>query len=152
MGGKGGKIVEADETFIGKKKDVPIGPSFHHKHAVLTLIDRNSGEARSFRVDRVDAFAVVPIVRQNVARESAMATDEAKHYAQLKQDYHHVAVHHAREEWAIEEFQQLRELFFDFKCGMRGIYQHCSEKHLHAARALKGAKGRRLTYRTAGPD
>ena len=120
MGGKGGKTVEADETFIGKKKDVPIGPSFHHKHAVLTLIDRNSGEARSFHVDS-GRFRGRPIVRQNVARESAMATDEAKHYAQLK-DYHHVAINHAREEWAIEEFphQQLRELFFDFQARHAG--------------------------------
>ena len=80
----GGGIVEADETFIGRKKDVPIGRSFHHKNAVLTLVDRSSGEARSFHVDKVDAFAVVPIVRQNVAREAAIVTDEAKHYSQLK--------------------------------------------------------------------
>lgn len=56
---------------------------------------------------------------------------------------------------------------------MKGIYQHCSEKHLHrylaefdfrysnrvalgvddqerAARALTGVKGKRLTYRATG--
>ena len=60
-----------------------------------------------------------------------------------------------------------------FKRGMKGVYQHCSEKHLHryvaefdfrynnrvklgvddAARtdaALKGAVGKRLTYRPSG--
>jgi transposase-like protein len=63
--------------------------------------------------------------------------------------------------------------FSIFKRGMRGIYQHCGEKHLHrylaeynfrynhrvrlgfndgerAALAVKGATGKRLTYR--GPD
>jgi hypothetical protein len=58
-----------------------------------------------------------------------------------------------------------------FKRGMKGIYQHCAEKHLHrylaefdfrysnrvklgvndvarADRALKGAVGKRLTYQT----
>jgi hypothetical protein len=58
-----------------------------------------------------------------------------------------------------------------FKRGMKGIYQHCAEKHLHrylseidfrysnrvalgvndvarAERVLKGVKGKRLTYRT----
>jgi hypothetical protein len=63
--------------------------------------------------------------------------------------------------------------FSIFKRGMKGIYQHCSEKHLHrylaefdfrysnrvklgvndeqrAARAVIGAKGKRLTYRTTG--
>ena len=61
--------------------------------------------------------------------------------------------------------------FSVFKRGMRGTYQHCAEKHLHrylaefdfrynariklgmddeqrAIKALKGAKGKRLTYRT----
>ena len=61
--------------------------------------------------------------------------------------------------------------FSVFKRGMKGIYQHCSEKHLHrylaefdfryshrvrlgvddverTRRALKGIVGKRLTYRT----
>jgi hypothetical protein len=60
-----------------------------------------------------------------------------------------------------------------FKRGMKGIYQHCSEKHLHrylaefdfrysnrvrlgvddierSDRTLKGAVGKRLTYRATG--
>jgi ISXO2-like transposase domain len=65
------------------------------------------------------------------------------------------------------------ENFFSiFKRGMKSVYQHCSEKHLHrylaefdfrysnrsklgvedelrAERALRGIKGRRLTYRAA---
>lgn len=55
--------MEVDETFIGRKRDVPLGRGFHHKNAVLTLVDRSTGEARSFHVDQVDAFAIVPIVR-----------------------------------------------------------------------------------------
>jgi ISXO2-like transposase domain len=62
--------------------------------------------------------------------------------------------------------------FSIFKRGMKGIYQHCSEKHLHrylaefdfrynnrvrlgvndearTGRALKGMVGKRLTYRAA---
>jgi hypothetical protein len=60
--------------------------------------------------------------------------------------------------------------FSIFKRGMKGVYQHCAEKHLHrylaeydfrynhriklgfndmdrAARAISGAQGKRLTYR-----
>ena len=63
--------------------------------------------------------------------------------------------------------------FSIFKRGMKGVYQHASEKHLHrylaefdfrysnraalgvedqerAELALKGAKGKRLTYRRTG--
>jgi hypothetical protein len=61
-------------------------------------------------------------------------------------------------------------VFSIFKRGMKGVYQHCGEKHLHrylaefdfrynqrialgvndgerATRALSGMKGKRLTYR-----
>jgi transposase-like protein len=173
----GGGMVEADETFIGRKKGVPLGRAFHHKNAVLTLVDRTSGEARSFHVDQVDAFAVVPIVRQNVAREASIATDEAKHYSQLKQGFRHDSVNHGQEEWARGEIHTntVEGYFSVFKRGMKGTYQHCSEKHLHrylaqfdhrysnrvalgvddterATRALKGAKGKRLTYQTTRRD
>ena len=60
--------------------------------------------------------------------------------------------------------------FSIFKRGMKGVYQHCSEKHLHrylaefdfrysnriklgvddterTERAIRGAEGKRLTYR-----
>ncbi len=63
--------------------------------------------------------------------------------------------------------------FSIFKRGMKGVYQHCQEKHLHrylaefdfrysnrvklgvgdverAERALKGIVGKRLTYQTIG--
>ena len=153
------------------------GRAFHHKNAVLTLVDRTSGEARSFHVDQVDAFAIVPIVRQNVAREAAVVTDEASHYARLKGEFQHDSVNHGQEEWARGEIHTntVEGYFSVFKRGMKGTYQHCSEKHLHrylaefdhrysnrvalgvddterATRALKGAKGKRLTYRTAGRE
>lgn len=64
-------------------------------------------------------------------------------------------------------------VFSIFKRGMKGVYQHCGEKHLHrylaefdfrynqrvalgvsdtmrAARAIEGIKGKRLTYRSSG--
>ena len=67
----------------------------------------------------------------------------------------------------------LEGYFSVFKRGMKGVYQHCSEKHLHrylaefdfrynnrsalgcedgerATRAVKSAKGKRLTYRQPG--
>ena len=37
MGGEG-KVVEIDETFIGKKNDEPIRRGYAHKHAVMTLV------------------------------------------------------------------------------------------------------------------
>jgi transposase-like protein len=54
--------------------------------ATMTLIDRGTGEARSFHIDAVDGKTILPIVRSNVAKESSMATDEASHYAALNRE------------------------------------------------------------------
>ena len=172
MGGSQSKVVEADETFIGKKADVPKQRGYAHKHAVLTLIDRTSGEARSFHVDEANAANIVPIVRANVAKETTIATDEASHYNSLNREYYHATVNHSAEEWAVGEFHtNSAEGYFSlFKRSVRGTYSHISEKHLHrylaefdfrysnrvklgvddtkrTERALRGIEGKRLTYR-----
>jgi transposase-like protein len=54
FGGNRG-IVEVDETFIGKLKGVEKKRGFHHKMKVLTLVDRDSGKARTMVVDNVKA-------------------------------------------------------------------------------------------------
>lgn len=171
MGGAGG-FVEVDETFIGKKKDVKVQRGFAHKHAVMTLVARN-GEARSFHVDNVRANTLLPIIKANIAREAKIATDEATQYFDLKWHFaSHESVQHAKEEWArgTVHTNTVEGYFSIFKRGMKGVYQHCSEKHLHrylaefdfrynnrsalgvedterAMKAVKGAKGKRLTYR-----
>ncbi len=181
MGG-GGKVVESDETFIGRKKGVRKPKSgFGHKNVVLTLVERG-GKARSFHVDSTRAADVVPIVRQNVAREAKFVTDEASHYWEVGRDFaRHDAVNHGLEEYARYEHEAdgseyvihtntVEGYYSVFKRGMKGVYQHCSEKHLHrylseydfrynhrtalgyndperAALAIKNADGKRLTYR-----
>src|SRR5687767_2192118 len=46
--GHGGGAVEVDETFIGRKKGMPVRGAYHHKMAVLGLVDRDSGKCRFF--------------------------------------------------------------------------------------------------------
>jgi len=50
MGGSGG-IVEADETLIGREPGKPKKRAYHHKMKVLSLIDRETRQARSMVVD-----------------------------------------------------------------------------------------------------
>lgn len=79
MGGNGG-TVEADETYIGRLKGQPKRKAgFGHKNTVLTLVERG-GRARSFHVDNASVATVVPIVRENIAREAELMTDEATTY------------------------------------------------------------------------
>ena len=176
MGGDG-TPVEADETFIGRKEGETVSRGYAHKNAVLTLVERG-GEARSFHVQGVKKDDLAPIVRANIAREAHLMTDEANQYTQIGKEFaNHGKVDHSREEYAYRDRKtnivisvNAAEGFFSiFKRGMVGVYQHCSEKHLHrylaefdfrytnrikrgiddtarAAKIVKSAKGKRLMY------
>lgn len=173
MGGEGA-IVEIDETFIGQKKDMPKQRGYAHKHAVLTLVERG-GSARSFHVEGTGAADLLPIIKANVASGSHVMTDEAGQYAALGK---HFAAHdytrHGTGEYVrgLTHTNTVEGFYSVFKRGMKGIYQHCGEKHLHryvaefdfrysnrvrlgvndvqrADIALAGAVGKRLMYRTA---
>jgi transposase-like protein len=178
MGGSG-STVEIDETFIGRKPDVKARPGWvHHKHAVLTLVERG-GTARSLHIDAATKENILPIIRDNIARESHVMTDEAKRYAKLGDEFaKHDAVDHHRGEYGYTDRKTgtkvntntIEGYYSIFKRGMKGVYQHCSEKHLHrylaefdfrysnrsalgcedverADRMALGIVGRRLTYR-----
>jgi transposase-like protein len=171
--GSGGGAVEVDETFIGRIKGMPKKPGVSHKQAVLALIDRDTKQVRTFHIDEASASQIAPIVRQNISKEARMMTDEAKYYTVIGREVaSHETVDHSKEEWARGEVHTntLEGYFSVFKRGMKGVYQHCSEKHLHrylaefefrynnrarlgvtdgerAAKALRGIQGKRLTYR-----
>jgi transposase-like protein len=73
MGGEG-RIVEADETYIGRKDGVTPARGAQHKRAVLSLVERG-GSVRSFHIDKANAATVGPIVLANVRRETALMTE-----------------------------------------------------------------------------
>ena len=174
MGGEGA-VVEVDETFIGQKKDVPKRRGYAHKHAVLSLVERG-GKIRSFHVDGTKAADVMPIVKANVAKETRIMTDEAGQYAHIEKDFAgHEFVRHGAGEYARGDAHTntVESYYAVFKRGMKGVYQHCAEKHLHryvaefdfrhnnrvrlgvddarrTKAALAGAVGKRLTYKSSG--
>jgi len=185
MGG-GGKIVEADETYFGyvpeakrptkttrgtkfTKSGRP-GPS--GKRAILSLVERG-GSVRSFHVAVADQATVRGIVINNVDRESRLHTDESRLYhGSRKQFASHETVKHTAGEYVRGDVHvnSAEGYFSIFKRGMKGVYQHCKEHHLHrylaefdfrynhrialgfddtqrAAITIKGAEGKRLIYR-----
>jgi transposase-like protein len=77
--GGDGAVIEIDETFIGKKKDMPKRRGWAHKHAVMTLIERGpaGGKSRSFHVTGTAAADLLPIIKAHVASGSHIMTDEA---------------------------------------------------------------------------
>ena len=133
LGGAGG-IVEADEMFIGRKDGTIKRRGHGHKNAVLSLVNRNSGQVRSFHVEGTGAADIVPIIKANVAKETAMMTDEGGHYFTLGDHFaSHESVSHKADEYVrgVVHTNTVENFYSVFKRGMKGVYQHCSEKHLH---------------------
>jgi len=171
--GSGGGIVEVDETFIGRKRGMAKKAAHHHKMKVLTLVDRNSKQALSRVLSHLDLKEIVPIMRNNISKEAKLVTDEARHYGVIGREFaSHEHVTHGKAEYVRgETHTNTVEGFFSvFKRGMIGTYQHVGEQHLHrymaefdfrynnrtkagvdnagrAAKIIKGAQGKRLTYR-----
>jgi transposase-like protein len=138
MGG-GGQTVEVDETFIGKKEGFAKRKGWGHKNVVLTLVERG-GSARSFHVDSAAKEHIAPIVRENLARESRLMTDEAAQYTKLGHEFaDHQTVDHGRKEYGYTDrvtgfkahTNTVEGFYSVFKRGMVGVYQHCGEQHLH---------------------
>ena len=174
--GSNGGAVEVDETYIGYKRDVPTRRGTAHKHGVVALVDRESGQSRWFKIDSARAADIHPIVLNNISREARLMTDEAKMYRKIGREFaDHGTTTHARMEFVNPKDRTIHTntvegAFSIFKRGMRGVYQHCGEHHLHrylaeyefryntreangindrgrSVRALEGIVGKRITYR-----
>jgi transposase-like protein len=181
-----GKVVEADETYFGtipKAELMPRAPGKQARgrkagvgrpayRAVLALVERD-GTARTFHITQADQNTVHTIMRENIAKETAIHTDESGIYNIA--DWHfakHETVKHKAKEYVRDDVttNTVEGYFSIFKRGMKGIYQHCGEKHLHrylaeydhrynhraalgyndtdrTIAAIKGVGGKRLTYR-----
>lgn len=174
LGGEG-KVVEADETYIGKKdgkRKAQGAGGYAHKRTVLSLVERG-GKIRSFKIGSSKREHVGPVLHGNIDPATTLHTDGANVYKFT--GFPHEAVDHnseyVREGKSGKVHTNTLEGFFSvFKRGMVGTYQHCGEQHLQrylnefdfrmnyrsalgyedAARteiALTKIKGKRLTYR-----
>ena len=183
--GMGGATVEVDETFIGNDPDAPAPRKgkprgIKQMMKVVTLIERESGRARSIVIDRYKLTDIQRVLGENVHKEARLMTDESPMYKAMGETYRsHEAVNHTAGEYVRYDGDRyitsntVEGFFSVFKRGMKGVYQHCSKKHLHrylaefdfrysyraalgvddqerALWALRGVVGRRLTYRN--PD
>jgi transposase-like protein len=175
MGGGGGTI-EADEAFLGTdpklfvNKKGWVGGSGEKK--VLTVVERG-GRARSTAMASLRKDEIVRAM-DVASRDSHLKTDSAQHYRRLGLEFQsHAMVDHGAHEYVRGDTHTntVEGYFSIFKRGMRGIYQHCSEKHVQrylaefdfryshriamgvddkarADKALSGVVGKRLTYET----
>lgn len=175
MGGNGGEV-EVDETYIGRSRQKGLNErGYHHKMKVFSLVERRTGVSRSFVVEKVTLSEISPIIARNVHPETRLMTDEASVYKALGRGFTaHNVVNHGKGEYVRGDnhTNTIEGYFSIFKRGMKGVYQHCAEKHLHrylaefdfrytnriacgvndadrASIALAGIVGKRLKYETA---
>ncbi len=179
MGGSG-KIVEADETYFGDKDRVTKRTkrgkaSLSNKRSIVALVERG-GRARTFHVDQANKKSVREILVRNVYRETVLFTDESSLYTKTGREFAaHETVTHSAGEYARGDIHTntVEGYFSIFKRGMKGIYQHCAEAHLHrylaefdfrynnrsalgvedterTTKLIQQTGGKRLTYRRIG--
>jgi len=172
LGGEG-KTVEADETFLTNSPKTKRAPGRKRpKGQVLSLVER-SGPIRSIFLDQK---TVGPFIYRHVHRDSRLVTDKAPHY-KFPPVAKHESVDDSKFEWARGDVHvnTLEGYFSIFKRGLIGVYQHMSQAHIHRylaefdfrmnnrirlgiddvareAIAVRGAKGKRLTYQRTNSE
>ena len=138
---------------------------------VFALIDRG-GKVRSRHIGG-EMFDGIKDALKDVSRDANLQTDDARLYWNIGKHFaSHETVNHSRGEYARGNVttNTIKGYFSIFKRGMKGVYQHCDEAHLHrylaefdfrytnrialeiddtqrAVNALAGIGGKRLTYR-----
>jgi transposase-like protein len=138
MGGSG-KVVEADETFIGgkeKNKHVHIRNKKNiggmGKEAVFSLVERG-GKVRSQRVPSVSARTLRPILTEQIDAASSLMTDGAGQYRHMHKHFaRHEMVNHQIDEYVRgDAYTNTIEGYFSIlKRGIIGTYHHVSPQHL----------------------
>lgn len=172
IGGEG-KVVEGDETYVGgKARNVHNGKPVPEKRPVVALVERG-GEVRAKHVADVTAKTVREVVVTQVSRKSDLHTDDSLLYYWLGREFaKHQSVNHSKDEYVRGDVttNTVESFFAIVKRQMYGTHHAVSEAHLQryineiafrwnnreklgiddATRAnniLKGAAGKRLTYR-----
>jgi len=172
LGGRG-RVVESDETFVGgKKKNVHKGKPTPKKHAVHALVERG-GKVRASHIPDVSAKTLRKALAKHADRRSTLHTDDGLANLSIGKGFaKHMTVNHSQDEYFKDGVgvQSAESFFAILKRGVMGSFHSISEQHLQryvdefafrwdnrsalgvedaerARRMVKGAIGKRLTYR-----
>jgi transposase-like protein len=173
--GGGNLVVESDETYVGgSARNAHKGKPIPRKHAVVTLVERD-GQVRAKHVANVTAKNVKEHLNASVDKASYLMTDESKVYVKPAKAFSgHASVNHSQDEYVrlggFVHVNTAESFHAIIKRQMYGTHHAVSEHHLQryineiafkwnhrialgiddagrTAAAIKGAEGKRLTYR-----
>ncbi len=137
MGGEG-KIVEADETYIGgkeknkhRRKRVAGNIGGTGKEIAFALVERG-GKVRTQHIPEVSAKTLRPILVSQLDARTKLMTDDAGQYRHMHRDFTHAAVNHGIGEYVRGEAHTntVESYFAILKRGISGTYHHVSQQHL----------------------
>jgi transposase-like protein len=176
LGGAGGDL-ESDETYVGgKAKNVHKGKPEPKKHAVHALVERG-GRVRATHVADVTAKTLRSAMEKHADKRSVLHTDDGLTGLSVGKDFAASTTvnHSAGEYYRYKDgagIQSAEAFFAILKRGVMGSFHSVSEQHLQryvdefafrwntrsalgiedterASRMVKGATGKRLTYRAS---
>jgi transposase-like protein len=133
--------IEADTTFVGGKeknkhadKRTPGSQGGANKAVVLGIVERD-GELRAIHVPDAKAKTLQGEVLKNVAKGSAVLTDEDRSFIGLDRDYTHLSVNHSQGEYVrlggYVHTNTAESVWALLKRQIYGIHHWVSEKHLN---------------------
>lgn len=160
-------VVEADETYIGKKTNWKLAK--RSKTPVVALVQR-TGKVKTAIMPQVTARNMEYYLSKNVDEGAMLMTDQASWYRRPgKKFIIHKRVNHSKKEYVrgISHINTAESFFSLMKRGLYGTFHHVSVRHLRRYAeefefrwnnrlikdhevmdvALRGSEGRRLTFR-----
>lgn len=177
LGGNGKIVEVDETYIGGKEKNKHVGKRHSGrggvgKQVAFALVERG-GKVRSYHVANVTGETLRPIIVTQIDRASCLMTDEAGQYRHVGSEFaRHGKVNHGIDEYVRGDCHTntVEGYFSILKRGVIGTYHHVSKAHLkrylaefdfryneraalgvddaaRTTRAIKGADGKRLTYR-----
>jgi ISXO2-like transposase domain/Transposase zinc-ribbon domain len=131
--GGGGKIVEADETYIGGKYDKRRKRGPYEKQGVMGIVERG-GKIRTELISTPSKAVLIGKIREHVAQDvKIVMTDEATAYQKLGQHFPHAVVNHSALEFVrggVVHTNTVENHWSLLKRGIVGSFHKVSVKHL----------------------
>jgi transposase-like protein len=131
--GGAGKVVEADETWVGgRKRYVGQGRGYVNKTIVFGLVERG-GDVRMMPMGSVTSSGLGKALREHADVQSRLMTDGHINYTDVGKEFvSHERVDHSKNEYARGDVttNTIESCFALFKRGVHGTYHQIGKKYI----------------------
>lgn len=128
----GNEIVELDETYVGGKAKGKRGRGAAKKTPVFGAVERD-GKIKTKVVLNVRKLTLMPLIKDMVADNSVIVTDESNSYNDVKKIGHlHESINHSKGQYVHGDVHTntIEGFWSQFKRSVHGTYHSVSRKHL----------------------